>query len=151
MSSIGDKMVPFLSDCVLRTEGHLYAVRSRQQAVLSTNMCGRHGTAVSAEEDNLYRVLPGTTVELRWVPNNAGDTQLLWSSHTSQSSPHFLVERVLERSRVHGFLEAFTQVPVMRIHVDTFRELAAWRFETRMSKFLPVLGRSRYIPRVCPH
>ena len=75
-------------------------------------------------------------------------TQLLWSSHASQSSPDFLVERVLERSCVHGFLGAFTQVPVMRIHVDTFRELAAWRFETRMSKFLPVLGRRRYIPRV---
>ena len=34
VSSFGDKMVPFLSDCVLRTEGYivLYVVRSRRQA-----------------------------------------------------------------------------------------------------------------------
>ena len=37
-------MVPFLSDCVLRTEGYivLHVVRSRRQAVLCTNMCCQH-------------------------------------------------------------------------------------------------------------
>ena len=55
---------------MVRTEGYLYVVRSRQQAVLITNMCGRHGKAVSAEEDNLYRVLPETFLPAAFELNN---------------------------------------------------------------------------------
>ena len=43
-------------------------------------------TAVSAEEDNRYNVVPGTTVELPRVPSNAGDTQLTWPSHAPLSA-----------------------------------------------------------------
>ena len=123
MSSFGVKMVPFLSDCVLRTEGYLYVVRSRRQAVL----CNGH--VLSTLPFQQRRTIGTRSCQAQlWSSLGSLPTQETLNSHGRHTPhcPRSCLPRVLHSGGSDAQWHRSGTIQGL-VSVDTYREFAAWR------------------------